>query len=170
MNLQRWKFCRRQSKDKDEFENKASYISRTSSRKDIFLTMDLKQKSSSSTNVKKVVNAVEAFGPVEVLASALEELNPTDHAGNIIHGADWQFDEFSLDSAISTAIYEVCKSLGMESSSSSLIQNTVTVISYAAIAEIVEHAFGIGGLAKIDFNGKYYHYLEQITVLFILTY
>ena len=33
------------------------------------------------------------------------------------------------------------------------IQTTVTVISNAAVSEIVEHAFGIAGFAKIDFNG-----------------
>ena len=124
---------------------------------DLFEIKENKEEQSCRAKaVEKGKAALEAFGPAEVMASALETLNPTDSEGNAIPGADWNLSDVNPDEMINTALQEVCKSLGLGSSQNSLTQTTVTVISYAAVSEILEHAFSIGGgFTKIDFTGNY---------------
>ena len=122
---------------------------------DRFDAKELK-KSNRSKVADKAKGTLEAFGAAEVLASGIETLNPVDGDGDPIHGADWHFSDFSSDEMINTALQEVCKSIGLQSSQCNLIQTTATVISHAAVSEILQHAFSIGGgFTKIDFTGNY---------------
>ena len=61
---------------------------------------------------------------------------------------------FSPDGIVNQAILQLCKMLGLKSSSNDEIQKAITVVSYAAISEIVAHSFGIAGFAKLDLTGK----------------
>ena len=60
----------------------------------------------------------------------------------------------SPDELVNQAFKQLCQTLGLKASSHEEIQKLVTIVSYAAISEIVAHSFGIAGFAKLDLTGK----------------
>ena len=96
--------------------------------------------------------AFEALGGAELIAAAVETLNPPAPGAQ-----DWVLSDFSPDGVADTLLFEVSKSLGLQTGNSDLEQTLITTVSYVAMAEFAQHALGIGsGFAKMDFQGKWW--------------
>ena len=94
--------------------------------------------------------AFEAAGGPEVIAAALETLNPPEPGRQ-----DWVLSDFCLDGAADTAIFELTKSLGLATGNNDMQQALITTLSYVTMAEFAQHALGIGsGFASLDFQGE----------------
>ena len=94
--------------------------------------------------------AFEALGGAELIAAAVETLNPPAPGAQ-----DWVLSDFSPDGVADTLLFEVSKSLGLQTGNSDLEQTLITTVSYVAMAEFAQHALGIGsGFVKMDFQGK----------------
>ena len=90
----------------------------------------------------------KAVAATDLMASLFDEGNPGDE------GAALSISDFSPDEIVNQALIQFCAKLGLKSSSHDEIQKAITVVSYAAISEIVAHSFGIAGFAKLDLTGK----------------
>ena len=94
--------------------------------------------------------AFEALGGAELIAAAVETLNPPAPGAQ-----DWVLSDFSPDGVADTLLFEVSKSLGLQTGNSDLGLTVISTLSYVAIAEFAQHALGIGsGFASMDFQGK----------------
>ena len=95
-------------------------------------------------------NTFEALGGAELIAAAVETLNPPSPGAQ-----DWVMKDFTPDGVADTLLFEVSKSLGLQTGNSDFEQTLITTVSYVAMAEFAQHALGIGsGFAKMDFQGK----------------
>jgi len=70
--------------------------------------------------------AFEALGGAELIAAAVETLNPPAPGAQ-----DWVLSDFSPDGVADTLLFEVSKSLGLQTGNSDLEQTLITTVIYA---------------------------------------
>ena len=92
----------------------------------------------------------DSFNASALVAQVFNLINPSKES------SDFYITELSIDGAFNSAVFALCKTIGLRSSYSDSVQTYGIVISYSAFTLGAQYLFGIGsGIGKLDLNGRH---------------